>query len=107
MPYDEELAGRVRMLVPSDADTRERRMFGGLAFLVGGRMAVAISGEGGLMVRCEPARTEALLAESGAGPMVMRGKELAGWLRVDVEALESDEDLRRWVGIGVAYAGAL
>ena len=82
-------------------------MFGGLAFLVGGHMAVAVSGKGGLMVRCEPSETDALRAEPGAGPFEMRGRELDGWLRVAAEAVDSDAALRPWVARGVAYARSL
>ena len=77
------------------------RMFGGLAFLVGGNMAVAASGQGGLMLRVEPDQTEQLAAEPHAGRFVMRGKEMTGWLRVDAAGVESDEDLARWADIGV------
>lgn len=107
MAYDEELAERVRAEVAGDQAMTEMRMFGGLAFLVGGHMAVAVSGQGGLMLRCDPDETEALLAERGAGPMVMRGKEMRGWLRVDADAVEDDEALRTWVQRGTAYARSL
>ena len=82
-------------------------MFGGLAFLLGGNMAVAASGQGGLMVRVDPAETEALLEQPHAAPMEMRGREMAGWLRVDAAGAESDEDLQRWVEIGLTRAGSM
>lgn len=91
MSCDEALAARLRELLP---DATEKRMFGGVAFLVDGALTVAASGQGGLLVRVDPARAEALLAEGGVGPMEMRGRELRGWLRVGGEALEP---LERWV----------
>ena len=107
MAYDEDLANRVRELIAADADVTEKRMFGGLAFLVAGHMAVAASREGGLMVRVEPDDTEALLAKPHARPFVMRGRELDGWLRVDPEGLRTKRQLEPWVRRGVAYARSL
>ena len=106
MAYDEELAERIRDHL-GDIPVTEKRMFGGLAFLVGGNMAVAASGQGGLMVRVDPAETEQLVFEDGVSRMVMRGKELDGWLRVTSDAMRSDDELGRWVRIGTAYAGSL
>jgi TfoX/Sxy family transcriptional regulator of competence genes len=106
MAYDEELAERIRGLLP-DVPVTEQKMFGGLAFLVGGHMAVAASGKGGLMLRCDPADTDRLVAEPGASRMVMRGKEMDGWLRVTSEAVASDGELERWIAVGTAYAGSL
>jgi TfoX/Sxy family transcriptional regulator of competence genes len=106
MAYDEELAERIRGLLP-DLPVTEKKMFGGLAFLVGGHMAVVASGKGGLMLRCEPADTERLLSEPGAGPMEMRGREMDGWLRVTSEAVAEDTALSRWVEVGTTYAGTL
>jgi hypothetical protein len=106
MAYDEELANRIRTEV-QDVDVTEMRMFGGLAFLVGGNMAVAASGQGGLLLRVDPAETEALAAKPHAGRFVMRGREMDGWLRVEPKGVESDADLSRWVGIGVRYASSL
>jgi len=107
MAYDEELAERVRAEVAGERALTEMTMFGGLAFLVGGHMAVAVSGQGGLMLRCDPDDTEALLDEPGAGPMVMRDKEMRGWLRVGADAVADDEALRAWVQRGTAYARSL
>lgn len=107
MAYDEGLAERIRQLVGERPDLSERAMFGGLAFLIGGNMAVAASGQGGLMVRVEPDETAALLGEPGARPMEMRGREMAGWLRVDDDVLDDDAVLSTWVGRGLAYAGSL
>jgi hypothetical protein len=82
-------------------------MFGGLAFLVAGHMAVTASGKGGLLLRVDPARTEELLAEARAGRFVMRGREMDGWLRVDVDAQTPDDELNRWVRLGVDYVRTL
>ncbi len=106
MAYDEALAARIREHTTGEPVV-EKRMFGGLAFLLGGHMAVAASRQGGLMVRVEPDQTEALLAEPGAAPFEMRGRSMAGWLRVSSEALADEADLGRWVDRGLAYAGSL
>ena len=103
MAYDEELADRIRELVAGEPGLTEKRMFGGLAFLVGGNMAVAASGQGGLLVRVDPEESEALVASSDARPMEMRGREMAGWLRVD----PPDDELAGWVERGVAFARSL
>lgn len=105
MPYDEGLAERLRDLVP---DAVEKRMFGGLAFLVNGHMAVCASGRGGLMVRVDPKEAPALLERPGASRMVMGGREMDGWLRV-VGSPEADDvpDLAYWVDEGVAYVHTL
>ena len=104
---DENLAARVRLLLAPRVDVTERRLFGGLAFLVGGSMAIAASGRGGLMVRVPPDRTVALLAERGTGPVEMRGSRMTGWIRVDADAAEDDDELARWVTIGVEQALAV
>lgn len=106
MAYDEELAERVRAVVAMAAGLTEKRMFGGLAFLIDGHLAVAASGQGGLLVRCDPAATDALVAEPGVERMVMRGKELDGWLRVDTDNLD-DDALARWVTVGIGYVRSL
>ena len=107
MAYDEDLADRIRELVVDERGLTEKKMFGGLAFLVGGNMAVAASGQSGLMLRVPPDRTEQLAAEPHAGRFEMRGREMNGWLRVDAAGVESDEDLARWADIGVRYASSL
>lgn len=107
MAYDEDLVNRIRELIAGDPDVTEKRMFGGLAFLAGGHMAVAASGQGGLMVRVEPEDTEALLGIPHAGPMEMRGRELDGWLRVAEEGVRTKRQLEPWVKRGVAYARSL
>ncbi len=107
MAYDEELADRIRALLADETGVSEQRMFGGLAFLIGGNMAVAASGQGGLMVRVDPARSDELVAGSVARPMVMRGREMAGWLRAEADAVQTRDPLARWVRLGVEYARAL
>ncbi len=111
MAYDEDLADRIRAAVGTSVNATglvtEKRMFGGLAFLLGGHMAVAASGQGGLMLRVDPAETETLLEQPHTGPMIMRGREMGGWLRVEAAGVESDDDLRRWVEIGLTRAGSL
>jgi TfoX/Sxy family transcriptional regulator of competence genes len=107
MAYDEDLANRVRELIAGERDVGEQRMFGGLAFLVGGHMAVAASGQGGLMVRVDPGDTDALLAKPHARPFEMRGRPLDGWVRVDAEGVRTRRQLEPWVRRGVAYARSL
>lgn len=107
MAYDEALAGRIRDLVVGEPGLTEQKMFGGLAFLVNGNMAVAASKEGGLLLRTDPARTEELRGEPDADPFVMRGKPMNGWLRVRREGCETDADLERWAEIGLGYARTL
>ncbi len=106
MAYDEDLADRLRLLTGGENLT-EKKMFGGLAFLLNGHMSVAVSGQGGLMVRVDPAETAALLNEPGAGPFEMRGRPMKGWLRVDAAALDDDPVLRAWAERGLAYARTL
>jgi len=107
MAYDEELAGRIRDLVAGEPNLAEQKMFGGLAFLVGGNMAVAASGQGGILVRVDPAQTEQLLAEPGASEMDMGRGPMNGWLRVTGHVLDDDAVLATWVDRGVAYAQSL
>jgi TfoX/Sxy family transcriptional regulator of competence genes len=107
MAYDEELAERIRELVEAEPGLSEKRMFGGLAFLVEGNMAVAASGQGGLLVRVDPEETDALLEEPHAQPFEMRGREMRGWLRVDSVGLGTAAELKAWVGRGLDYARSL
>jgi hypothetical protein len=107
MAYDEVLADRLRAQLSGEPGLTEKRMFGGLAFLIGGNMAVSASGQGGLLLRVDPAETEALVQEPHVDRFVMRGRAMDGWLRVDDAAVESDEDLGRWVSHGVSYARSL
>ena len=107
MAYDEELAARIRELIGNEPSLVEKKMFGGLAFLVGGNMAIAASGQGGALVRVDPDETDELLAKTDAEPFVMRGRSMAGWLRVETEHLRTKRQLAKWVERGVGYAGAL
>lgn len=105
--YDEDLANRIRELIGAERDLSEQAMFGGLAFLIAGNMAVAASGQGGLMVRVDPDETEALAAKPHARPFEMRGREMRGWLRVDPEGVDTKRQLEPWVRRGVAFARSL
>jgi TfoX/Sxy family transcriptional regulator of competence genes len=107
MAYDEELAERIRELLASDHDVAEKKMFGGLAFLIGGNMSVSASGQGGLLLRCDPEETEELIREPHVSRFEMRGRAMDGWLRVDSPAVETREQLERWVAVGVDYARSL
>jgi TfoX/Sxy family transcriptional regulator of competence genes len=107
MAYDLELADRIRRVVRGERGLSEKRMFGGLAFLIDKKMAVSASSKGGLLLRIDPTQTEALVSEPHVRPAEMRGREMDGWLRVDAEVLETDDELRRWVNHGVAYARSL
>ncbi len=107
MAYDEELADRIRELLGGQPDLTEKKMFGGLAFLVRGNMAVAASGQGGVLVRVDPAQSDALVATSEAYPMEMRGRQMQGWLRVDRDDVRSEHELAKWVELGTAYARSL
>src|SRR3954467_9288674 len=107
MAYDEALAERIRTLVAGQADLTEQKMFGGLAFLIGGNMAVAASGQGGILVRADPDEGDALTLSTPASLMEMRGKQMSGWLRVEAADVEADADLARWVEIGTGYARSL
>jgi TfoX/Sxy family transcriptional regulator of competence genes len=103
MAYDEQLADRIRALVAGEDGITEQKMFGGLAFLVGGNMAVAASGQGGILVRVDPEESARLVETTAAEEMVMRGRSMAGWLRVE----QADDELPRWVERGVSYARSL
>ena len=107
MAYDEALAERIRALLAGEEGVTEKKMFGGLAFLIGGNMSVSASGQGGLLLRCEPAQTADLVQEPHASTAVMRGRPMEGWLRVDADGVQSDEELRKWVTRGVGYARSL
>ena len=107
MAYDEELAGRIRQLIGSGPELTEKKMFGGLAFLIGGNMAIAASGGGGAMVRVDPARSAALVAATNATLVNMRGRDMPGWLRISSDDLRTDEQLAAWVEIGTGYARSL
>jgi TfoX/Sxy family transcriptional regulator of competence genes len=105
--YDEELADRIRTLVGDDAEVTEKKMFGGLAFLIRGNMAIGASGQGGILVRVDPDQSDTLVATTSARPMEMRGREMRGWLRVDADDVSTEQDLARWVDLGSSYARSL
>lgn len=107
MAYDEDLANRIRELIADADEVSEQRMFGGLAFLIGGNMSVAVSGQGGLLVRVDPDETEALAKKEHVKPFEMRGRSMKGWLRVDPEGVRTKRQLEPWVKRGVAYARSL
>ncbi len=107
MAYDEDLAERIRGLVGDEPGLTEKKMFGGLSFLIGGNMAVAASGQGGLLVRVDPEESDELVASTPAFLMEMAGKSMRGWLRLDSADVSSDADLARWVGRGTIYARSL
>ena len=107
MAYDDHLANRIRELLAGERGVDEKRMFGGLAFLIGGHMAVAASGQGGLMVRVPPDDTAALVQREHVSPMVMSGRETRGWLRVADDGIKTKRQLQSWVTRGVDYAKGL
>jgi TfoX/Sxy family transcriptional regulator of competence genes len=105
--YDDDLANRIRELVLTEQGVTEKRMFGGLAFLIDGNMSVSASSQGGLLLRVDPEQTDALLSKPHAHPFEMRGRMMQGWLRVDAEGLRTKRQLQRWVARGIAYARSL
>jgi TfoX/Sxy family transcriptional regulator of competence genes len=107
MAYDEDLANRIRELMAGEKGVTEMKMFGGLAFLINGNMSVSASGQGGLLLRVDPAETDKLAAKPHAGPFEMRGRAMDGWLRVDPEGVKTKRQLEPWVRRGVAYARSL
>ena len=107
MAYDEELADRIRALLGDRPGLTEKKMFGGLAFLIGGNMAIAASGQGGILVRVDPEESDELVASTTAEPMEMRGREMAGWLRVDTANVADHAELAAWVERGTTYAASL
>lgn len=107
MAYDRELADHIRELVAGEAGVAEQQMFGGLAFLVNGNMAIAASGQGGLLVRVDPAESDSLADGERVTPMVMGGREMRGWLHVAASAVGAEDQLEQWVNRGVGYARSL
>jgi TfoX/Sxy family transcriptional regulator of competence genes len=107
VPYDEDLADRIRELVGGEPGLTEKKMFGGLAFLIGGNMAIAASGQGGILVRVDPDESDQLVAKTKAEEMVMRGRGMKGWLRVATEDVRTKPQLAKWVKLGTAYARSL
>ena len=105
--YDEELADRIRELVAGEASLTEQKMFGGLAFLIGGNMAVAASGQRGILVRVDPEQSDKLVATTNATVMEMRGRRMNGWLRLDPEDVRTKRELAKWVERGTSYARSL
>ncbi len=107
MAYDEHLADRLRAALAGRSEVTEKRMFGGLAFLLAGRMAVAAGSGGGLLLRCDPADTAEHSTRDGVDPFVMKGKPMSGWLYVTPEAVADDDALAAWVEVGASYAATL
>ena len=107
MAYDEELAARIRGLVGDEPGLSEQKMFGGLAFLIGGNMAIAASGQGGILVHADPEASDELVTSTDAYLMEMRGKQMRGWLRVDSEHVSTKPKLAKWVELGTSYARSL
>ena len=107
MSFDEHLAGRLRAALRAEPGVTEKAMFGGLAFLIHGNMAVSASGQGGLLLRVDPAQTGELASRPHAEVAVMRGRAMNGWLRVAAEGVRTDRQLEQWVSRGVAHARSL
>jgi TfoX/Sxy family transcriptional regulator of competence genes len=107
MAYDEDLAYRIRELVGAERGVVEKRMFGGLAFLVGGNMAIAASGKGGVLVRVPPEEFDQLVDSTKADVAVMGGRPMSGWVRVASEDVATKRQLTKWVKLGIGYAGGL
>ena len=107
MAYDEKLAARIRELVADEDNLTEQPMFGGLSFLIGGNMAVAASGQGGILVRVDPAESDALVEKTNAELMEMGGRRMRGWLRVDSQDVRTKRELAKWVELGTQYARSL
>jgi TfoX/Sxy family transcriptional regulator of competence genes len=107
MAYDTDLADRIRELLGTVRGVDEKRMFGGLAFLINGNMSVAVSKQGGILVRVPPDETEKLLARAHVNPMVMAGREARGWIRVDADGVKTKRQLTAWVTRGVEFAQGL
>lgn len=107
MAYDRDLADRIRECLATEPGLLERPMFGGLAFLINGNMSVSASGQGGLLLRVEPAQTEKLAVRAHAQRFMMRGREMDGWLRIDPEGVKRKRDLARWVALSIGYARSL
>jgi TfoX/Sxy family transcriptional regulator of competence genes len=107
MAYDEDLADRIRAMMATERGLSEKAMFGGLAFLIGGNMAIAASREGGILVRVDPARSDKLVATTKATVAVMRGRPMPGWLRVAGEDVRTKPQLSKWVTLSTTYARSL
>jgi TfoX N-terminal domain len=105
--YDVDIANRLREILASEPGVVEKPMFGGLAFMVAGHLVVSASGQGGLLLRVDPAQTDALIVDPRASRFVMRGREMDGWLRIDIDADATDHELKEWIKYGVGYARSL
>jgi TfoX/Sxy family transcriptional regulator of competence genes len=105
--YDEELVDRIRALLGDARGVTERKMFGGLAFLIFGNMALAASRQGGVLVRVDPDESDRLVEKTTAETAVMRNRPMQGWLRVAPEHLRTKRHLAKWVDLSVAYAASL
>jgi hypothetical protein len=105
--YDQELADRIRLLIGDDPRPIEKKMFGGLAFLIGGHMAITASRQGGIMVHVSPEECETLIATAGAVQVEMRGRTMPGWVRVSSDELGDDDQLKPWIERGLGYARSL
>jgi len=111
MAYDADLADQIGSIIPAQITDQdeviEKRMFGGLAFLVNGHMALAVAGQGGLLLRVDPNEVDALVAEAGVSRAEMGSRTMNGWLRIDPSVIGSHEELTRWVLVGVTQARSL
>ena len=107
MPYDEDLANRLRELLADEDAITEKKMFGGLAFLLHGHMSVSASGQGGLLARVDPGETEAMLKKPHVSRMEMRGRSMDGWLRVAPEGVKTKRQHEPWVKRSVGYVKTL
>jgi TfoX/Sxy family transcriptional regulator of competence genes len=107
MPYDEDLANRLRELLADQDGITERKMFGGLAFLLHGHMSVSASGRGGLLARVDPGETDAMLKKEHVSLMEMGGRTMDGWLRVAPEGVKTRRQLESWVKRSVGYVKTL
>ncbi|HTR75545.1 MAG TPA: TfoX/Sxy family protein [Solirubrobacterales bacterium] len=108
MAYDEALADELReILAVADGDLTEKKMFGGICFMVGGKMAIAASRRGGLLVRTDPADADEVLALPGTEPMEMRGRQMPGWVHVDATALRDEVAVEGWVSRALAFVATL
>lgn len=105
--YDVDMANRLRGILADEPGVVEKAMFGGLAFMVAGHMAVSASGQGGLLLRVDPAQTDALIVDPRASRFVMRGREMDGWLRINIDAHATNNELKEWIKHGVGYARSL
>jgi TfoX N-terminal domain len=107
MPYDQDLAARIREVVAGEPGLSEKMMFGGLAFFINGNMAVAASAHGGLMVRVDPADSDVLVSATAARVVEMRGRPMRGWLYVEAADVGAADELRTWVSRGASFARSL